>query len=580
MDDRNACQLAHSAVTECEARAALDRMLADRDFHATERHRKLLQYLIDEFFAGRSGRVKAYTIAIDVFGRPTSFEPATDPIVRVEVSRLRAALAQYHETVGEKVKLRIELPKGNYVPHFAARDRPPIPSKIVITPAEMSRKPEEQIAIPSLVQPKRRRFTLVAGAVAGAAAMAGAIYLSVIERFPWQPVLSAKPTIVIAVPAASGADGEEQRNATDYLVHALSHFSAVRTLTQIPAAGVDGSSQGGKEYRVSIAYGVSPNEHRVTWQVVDPQTHEALRAGTAKAAVDSDDARAVQEKLLARLARSLAGEEGVIVSLEAAGQLVTPSLGYGCVLLAYVSLARIDPEGLASAHTCLERSATYQAVDAHVLASLAMVLVATGEASASPTAAARAMELADKAVALAPQSSQSYVAQMQARFVTGDMEAAFLSGRRAAALNPLDDAIPARLGLLLFVSGDYSEGVRFARVAEVGCKYLHHDAALTLALEDYRNGKYREALTRARQLANPADTVVNILRMAAVGQLGPTRETSTAVDELRWNKSGMPRSVESELAARGYAPDLITLLVDGLGKAGIRQSAVTSNARS
>ena len=59
----------------------------------------------------------------------------------------------------------------------------------------------------------------------------------------------------------------------------------------------------------------------------------------------------------------------------------------------------------------------------------------------------------DKAVALAPQSSQSYVAQMQARFATGDTEAAFLSGRRAAALNPLDDAIPARLGLLLFVSG-------------------------------------------------------------------------------------------------------------------------------
>ncbi|MBD9640515.1 hypothetical protein IB277_29905 [Ensifer sp. ENS07] len=574
MDDRNACQQAHSAVTEDEARAALDRLLADRKFHATDRHRKLLRYLIDEFFAGRSGRVKAYTIAIDVFGRPTTFDAATDPIVRVEVSRLRAALAQYHDNFGEKAGLRIELPKGNYVPHFTTSGRSPAPSGIAISPVERRRKPDEPEAIPAIVQPKRRRFTLIAGAVAGAAVMGGAAYLSFVERFPWQPVLSAKPTIVIIVPTASGADAEEQRKASDYLVHALSHFSGVRTLTQRPAAGVDGSSQSGKEYHVSIAYNVASHEHRVSWQVVDAQSNEALRAGTAKADIDSSDARAVQEKLLTRLAGSLAGEEGVIVSLEAAGQLVSPSLGYGCVLLAYASLARIDPEGLASARTCLERSVTYQAVDADVLASLAMVLVATGEASASPTAAARAMELADKAVALAPQSSQSYVAQMQARFVGGDKEAAFLSGRRAAALNPLDDAIPARLGLLFFVSGDYSEGVRLARVAEAGCDYLHRDAALTLALDDYRNGKYRDALTRARQLANPADTAVNILRMASAGQLSLTREATNALGGLRWTKRGLPQSAETELAARGYAPDLIALIDEGLSKAGVRLASL------
>ncbi|MBD9525129.1 hypothetical protein IB262_35370 [Ensifer sp. ENS02] len=569
MDDRNSCQQTHSTVTECEARAALDCMLADSHFHASERHRKLLQYLVDEFFAGRSGRIKAYTIAIDVFGRPTTFDPAADPIVRVEVSRLRASLAQYHDTVGEKVGLRIELPKGNYVPHFAPSGRSPTRTGTAISPVEVRLKPSEQAAIPATVQPKRRRFTLVAGAVAGAAAMGGGAYLAVVERFPWQPVLSAKPTIVVAVDAANGADTGEQRKASEDLVNALSHFSAVRT--QISAAGADEAWQSSNEYHVSIDYDVAPHEHRLSWQVVDAQSKEALRAGTAKADIDnSSDARAVQEKLLIHLARSLAGEEGVIVSLEAARQLVTPSIGYGCVLLADVALARIDPEGLASAHACLEKSVTYQAADPDVLASLARVLVATGEARTSPTVAARAMKLADKAVALAPQSSQSYVAQMQARFATGDKKAAFLSGRRAAALNPLDNAIPARLGLLLFVSGQYSKGVRLAQAAEARCEYLHRDAALTLALDDYRNGRYREALTRARQLANPADVAVNLIRIAAAGQLGLTRETTTALDGLRWSKNGLPRSAESELAARGYAPDLIALIGGGVSKAGVR----------
>ncbi len=572
-----------SPIEECDARAAVEALLADAEFRASDRHRRFLRYIVDEFFAGRSDRVKAYTIAIDVFGRPASFNPASDPIVRVEAARLRAALAQYYEGAGERAQLRIDLEKGNYIPLFWSRDcsQPSVET----TSASINRvthtlKNREVAA--AIAKAKRRRFAVGIG---GTAAMAGALYLSVADRFQWQPVLSAKPTIVVDVSAASGAAGEVQRKAGDYLVQALSQFSGVRTLAQMPTTKVaaesttDGPASGSMArqeestgYKLSVAYRADVEEQQVSWQVVDAQSKELLGAGTTKAGSGIGNERGVQEKLMARLARSLAGEEGVIVSLEAARQLMKPSIGYGCVLLADIGLARVDPEGLASARNCLERSVTYQAAATYpdVLASLAMVLVATGEASSSPTVAARAVRLADKAVALAPKSSKSYVAQMQARFLSGDTEAAFLSGRRAAALNPLDDAVAARLGLLLFVSGRYSEGVRLARVAEAACEYLHHDAALTLALEDYRNGKYNEALARAQQLANPADTAVNILRAAAEGQLGVRRGEPMGRHGLRWNKNDESGAIESELAARGYAPDLIARLQQGLGNAGAR----------
>ncbi|MEI2298146.1 hypothetical protein [Ensifer sp. MJa1] len=580
---RNAGQAICGVVAECEARATLERLLADSQFHATERHRKLLRYLVDEFFAGRSAQVKAYTIAIDVFGRPASFDPATDPIVRVEASRLRAALTQYYETTGDKADLRIELPKGNYVPQFVTsggEHLPGLPESVAL-PVDVAGERESEPHVPVAARSGRRRVLgILSAAGAAVATISIAAYAFMADRLPWQPALSAKPTIIVDVPAR-GTIGEEQMRAGDYLVHALSQFSTVRTLA--PTPGVDLAAvtgwvspssrvklQGSKEYRLSIAYNTNRYEHEISWQVVDAQSNEALRAGISKEATDSGDAREIREKLLGRLARALAGEEGVIVSLEAARQLATPSIGYGCVLLADVAQSRIDPEGLASAYGCLEQSAIYQAADPDVLASLATVLVATGKANAAPTEAARAVKLADRAVALAPQSSQSYVAQMQARFAAGNAEAAFVSGRRAAALNPLDDAIPARLGLLLFVSGQYSEGVRLARSAQVGSEYLHHDAALTLALEDYRTGRYREALIRARQLANPSDIAVNLLRMAAAGQLGLTREANNALDELRWSKGSAARQIESELRARRYAPELIALLDEGLGRAGVR----------
>ena len=45
--------------------------------------------------AGRS--VKGYDVALEVFGRPETFDPTVDPVVRVEAGRLREKLREYYE---------------------------------------------------------------------------------------------------------------------------------------------------------------------------------------------------------------------------------------------------------------------------------------------------------------------------------------------------------------------------------------------------------------------------------------------------------------------------------------------------
>lgn len=580
----DANRAADCSVAERRARAELERMLGDPRFHGTERHRKLLRYLVDEFFAGRSGAVKAYTIAIDVFARPSSFDPATDPIVRVEASRLRAALAQYYEALGDEAVVRIELPKGNYVPLFVKADDGspqalPAPAVSYIAAEEV---PQTPTVVPGSDRRQRPVVKLTLAGV-GVLCMAAAFYSSVSDHFPWAPVVSEKPTVIVDVKAVPVKGNAQQNKAGDYLVHALSQFSTVRTLAQEEPAGIDVATvtgwvapkpiarlAGSKEYRLSIDYSVAKGNHELAWQVVDPQSNEALRSGASKVPLTSGDAEEIQQALLVRLARALAGEDGVITSLEAARQLAAPSLGYGCVLQADMALTRSDPENLTSALACLERSLAYRANDPDVSASLAMILVATGEAGISPVVGDRALKLADRAVALAPQASQSYVAQMMARFAAGDREAAFLSGQRASALNPLDEAIPARLGLLQYVSGHWSEGVRLARLAEENGDYLHHDAALTLALDAYRGRRYDEALLRVRQLANASDRAVNLLRLAVAGQLGLTEEATSALDEVRGHNGAAEVLPLPTAVAQGYAPELSALIKDGLGKAGVR----------
>ena len=83
------------SVSAADCRAQLERILDSNDFDATERAHRFLRYVVDETLSGRGDRIKAYSIAVEVFGRDTSFDPQSDPIVRVEAGHLRRAIERY-----------------------------------------------------------------------------------------------------------------------------------------------------------------------------------------------------------------------------------------------------------------------------------------------------------------------------------------------------------------------------------------------------------------------------------------------------------------------------------------------------
>ena len=100
------------------------RLLASRAFPASGRPAKLLGYLVEQALAGRGDRVKAYDLAVSVLGREASFDPQVDPIVRVEVGRLRRELDHYYLTDGRAEPFRIAIPKGHYIAVWEAVGEP------------------------------------------------------------------------------------------------------------------------------------------------------------------------------------------------------------------------------------------------------------------------------------------------------------------------------------------------------------------------------------------------------------------------------------------------------------------------
>ena len=84
-------------------------------------HVRLLRYLVARRVAGDAGALRETSIALEVFRRdPASFDPQTDPIVRVTTGRLRDRLEAHYARFDKPPKLRIVLPKGRYAPEFLA----------------------------------------------------------------------------------------------------------------------------------------------------------------------------------------------------------------------------------------------------------------------------------------------------------------------------------------------------------------------------------------------------------------------------------------------------------------------------
>src|SRR5438093_11490783 len=93
-------------------RQYLDRILASATFQQVDRLKRFISFIVSEAIAGRGDQLKEYVIGVQVFGKESSFDPRTDPIVRVQARRLRARLARYYREEGQNVDLIIDLPKG------------------------------------------------------------------------------------------------------------------------------------------------------------------------------------------------------------------------------------------------------------------------------------------------------------------------------------------------------------------------------------------------------------------------------------------------------------------------------------
>lgn len=104
-------------LCKAEILACLARLRASQLFCKAHRLSGLLQFLVEKCLEGSTRDTTEYGIGIDVFDRdPAVYSTGDDPIVRVQVGRLREKLKSYYAGAGSCDDVVIAIPPGSYMP--------------------------------------------------------------------------------------------------------------------------------------------------------------------------------------------------------------------------------------------------------------------------------------------------------------------------------------------------------------------------------------------------------------------------------------------------------------------------------
>ncbi len=465
-----------------QIRRELDRILTSPEFRSAGRRSRLLQYLVEKAIAGE--QITEYAIGLDVFDKPAEYDPRIDPVVRVEMGRVRSRLADYYAAAGRTSPLRIEIPKRSHVPIFLAAPQGTAPE-----PAP---------------RPPRARSRMIAGASLAVIALALVAFL--IAR---QWISSRNHLNSVVVLPFQNLTGDPQKEyladgITEQLTDSLAHVPDLRVVArtsafQFKGKGMDVRQIGQRLDADAVVEGslrsmngrllltVQVNRSGDGYHIVS-QTFEGAPQDLEK--LESDSVSPV-------LAALRPG------ALPAKRKTVDPE-AYDLFLKARARRAEGTEDAFDQAviylNQAIRRDPTY--ADAYAALAGAYAAAAVNFAAQPLDYAEKARAAAAAALQLDPRSAPAYAAQ---GLMDGTVFLEWRRGerelRKAIALMPQNPAAHNRLSTVLLAQGRFQEAVAEARIAAKLDPLSAGGVAVGLAY--YMARQYDSALiefTKARDL--------------------------------------------------------------------------------
>jgi hypothetical protein len=101
-----------------EKREAIEEVLQSSTFLRSGQLQKFLRFICEMEITGRAYEINEYMIGIEALGQSPDYSPAENAVVRRRAMELRKKLEEAYATELAGARLRIDLPKGRYIPRF------------------------------------------------------------------------------------------------------------------------------------------------------------------------------------------------------------------------------------------------------------------------------------------------------------------------------------------------------------------------------------------------------------------------------------------------------------------------------
>lgn len=563
-------------------RGCLEKILDSKEFASSERLSAFLRYIVTETLEGRAERLKGYAIALSVFGANEEFDPQSNSIVRVEASRLRKRLSDFYAELGADDPFEIRVNRGTYAPQFIER-----PSFALRRLAAMAREAERSSPAPAATtvvertierdaQPvKVPRMGLLAAGFGALAIAAVSIYAFVQPAQKAQETASAPmaessadfsdiPSISVSelnVEQGVGLSTATAQILTRDLLSVLGRFDFVRV--RDPQSMPKAKSA---EYRLDGDFGRRNDKASISLRLAHGPSGQIIWSRTYQFDGPAFD-EASWEKITSSIATVLMRSGGVVHSdrfRRMPAQAGFPQ-GFSCYASGAKHLEAPTQAGFEGVRECLERilKADPKQYLAHAMLAILFVDAFTKGFTEQPGAVAMAVEHANQAVTLAPQSGYAHLVYYIARFADRRYEDAFESAEKAIALNPYSVEIRGRVAIGYVLRGNLDRARPLlngiAATVDNGPIWLD----IYMALTSYLSGDLATA-TRIAGRTRVARAPLGMLLRVILAQANNDAESAARSSAmLNVEFPGFARDIQDSLDRLGFTPEMQRRLLSG-----------------
>lgn len=567
--------------TPDEVRAALERIGASPAFAGSPQLMAFLRYVCEARLADRHERIKGYTIAVEALGRDESFDPQTDPIVRVEATRLRRSLAGYYASeAGEAESLIIEIPKGSYVPVFR-HPAPAAPAGADAAQAEPDAAAPDDAPAPAVAPPPaaphqshhlwRNLALALALCLVAFALLTRPVWLG----FPDPATEIARdllPSISIGnLERGDGVSDVDARAFAELMKSTLARFGQIRVITAETGETAD--------YTIRGLLTGDASELTATVRLVHRRSTEIVWSSTRREIFGQQRREDVMRGMVGQIATAVGQPYGV-VHADLLSRLLSPSSTsdrrgyeeqYRCFLSAYEYWRTYRREQHLATRQCLEQTTARLPGLAAAHALLTYFYLDEYRLGYNPVpgtgpALDRALASAQRAIHLEPENAISLQALLGALFTRGDFDESRKVAEKVLVRNPYDTAVMADVGAKFVVMNDLSRGRDLMRKAAEFNQSPPTWHLFFLFLAEWMLDDEKAAARYAVRIDAPDYLLGDVAKLLSADALGMAEERNAMVREMAQRQTEfiarpydmMLRNIPNQALAERLFEDLIT----------------------